>query len=126
MSKLFSTFAVLMLTLGILFVVFPEFMLNTWGTKPDALACYMAQRYGVMFFGYATMLWLMRQTQSISTQRVILIGVIVAGAGMAIISTKGVISGTVNSSGWLAVIVEVLLVVSAAVAWFKTKANNHN
>lgn len=111
-KPLFITASILTLGLGIAFVMFPKPMLVSWQTSPDDLSIYMAQRYGVMFFGYAPILWLVRNIPSSPTRSAILVGLLIAATSMTMLSTLGVVSGVVGVPSAAAIVVEGLLAIS--------------
>lgn len=114
----FAMAAVLTAGLGAAYVIAPEFMLAQWGVpEADAITIYMSRRYAVMFFGYATLLWLARDATRSPAGKAICAGGVVATTAMAVLSAWGPLSGVVGPFAWSAVAIEVVLAVFFARAW---------
>ncbi|HEX7760092.1 MAG TPA: hypothetical protein VF459_11345 [Caulobacteraceae bacterium] len=106
--------ASLALVLGCLLVFLTRVVLRAWGAAdPSALAVYAIRRYGVLFFGYALILWSMRNLGPSRARTGLLGGVAVVGAFMAALSLLGIRQGVVGPGMWPAVVVESLLAASA-------------
>ena len=107
----FSLAAVLTSVLGVLWLFFPQAMLGAFGApQPDAIAVYMARRYGALFFGYAATLWLGRASASSPALKAILGGGVVVSVVICIVSLVGVLfTGVVGPAVWGAGVVEALL-----------------
>jgi uncharacterized membrane protein (DUF441 family) len=106
---LFTITAVVTLLLGLSWLFFPAFMLAQWGAQPNEMLVYVSRRYAVMFLGYSVMVWLARNTEPSATRRAILAGGLVVTCILAVVSLLGVVSGTINASGWIAFAIELLL-----------------
>ncbi len=109
MKMLFSMAAALTLILGLTWLLVPEQMYSLLGVQPDAVAIYMARRYGGLFFGYAVILWLAREAGASPARTAIVAGGAVVSGAMTIISLVGVLSGVVGGALWGAVVIEALL-----------------
>jgi hypothetical protein len=85
-------------------------MLCAFGApQPDAIAVYMARRYGALFFGYAATLWLGRASALSPALKAILGGGVVVSVLICIVSLVGVFTGVVGPAVWGAGVVEALL-----------------
>ncbi len=120
MKILFGVAAGLTLLLGVVWLLFPQFMLASWGVRPDPVSAYMARRYGGLFFGYAAILWLGRASGPSPARTAILAGCAIVTTVMAVVSLGGVLTGVVGPAVWSAVVIEVLL--AAAFAYFYVTA----
>lgn len=109
MKVLFSVSAVLMVVLGLTWLLVPVTAFGLWGVQPDAVSVYMGRRYAALFFGYAVILWINREASDSPAQTSILLGGLVSCVIMAVLSAMGVLTGTINASGWLAFVVETVL-----------------
>ncbi len=117
MRVFFRVVAVLIFLLGVAWLFFPQQMLSSWGVQGDAVAVYMARRYGAMFFGYATILWLSRNAASSSARNAILSGGAAVTTVLTFVSLLGAISGVVGPAVWSTVVIEAVL--AAAFTWFR-------
>jgi heme A synthase len=96
--------------MGVLWLLVPEMLLAVWGTPhPDAIAVYMARRYGALFFGYAIILWLTRSAGPSPARKAILAGSAGLTTVITVVSLVGVLTGVVGPAVWSAVLVEALL-----------------
>lgn len=116
MKALFVATTCLTVLLGVGWLFFPQGMLAGWGVEGDALAVYMARRYGGLFFGYATLLWLARSAGPSPARTAILAGGLVVSVVMTLVSLLGALSGVVGPMAWAAVVVEAVL--AAAFVYF--------
>jgi hypothetical protein len=101
--------AVLTLLLGLLWILFPEAMLAGWGATVSIDAVYMSRRYATLFFGYALILWLARESPPSHTRRAVVAGEFVVTGLMAVLSLSGVLTSTINATGLFACGIEALL-----------------
>jgi hypothetical protein len=112
LKGLFVATTCVTLLLGVGWLFFPQAMLSGWGVAGDPLAVYMARRYGGLFFGYATLLWLGRSAGPSSARTAILAGGVAVSVVMTLVSLLGALSGVVGPMVWLAVAVEAVLAVA--------------
>jgi hypothetical protein len=110
-KMLFTMAAVLTAVLGVAWLFAPAFMLADLGITGDTVDLYMGRRYGGMFFGYCTLLWLARGASASPARRAIVAGGFAVTAVLAVVSTIGVAGGIVGPHGWVAVVIEALLAI---------------
>jgi hypothetical protein len=122
MKALFGIAAVLTLLLGVVWLFFPESMFSSWGVQPDALAIYMARRYGGLLFGYSAILWMARATQASPARTAILAGGAIVTGLMTMVSLVGVLSGVVGPVVWSAVAIEAALAGGFSYYWATGRA----
>ncbi len=111
MKTLFVVAALLMLLLGVVWTLWPQPVLSSWGVQANDVTVYIARRYGSQFFGYAVILWMSRATESSAARSAILAGGAVVTSVIAIVSVVGIMIGVVGFSIWSAALIEVLLAV---------------
>lgn len=109
MKTLFTISAGLTLLLGIAWLFAPGAMLASWGVQGDGVTIYMSRRYGGLFIGYATLLWMARGAASSPARTAILTGGAAVTAVMTVVSLVGILAGIVGPMVWIATVVEVLL-----------------
>jgi hypothetical protein len=105
----FSVGAAITLLLGVAWTLFPETMLSSWGIHADSAAIYVARRYGGLFFGYALILWLAKQSEPSTARTAILAGGALVTLGMAVLSVFGIVTRAAGPGVGVAAVVEVLL-----------------
>ncbi len=108
-KKLLNTVAILIFLLGMAWFLLPEAMLASWGAAANETAIYMSRRYSVLLLGNAVILWLARSSRQSETQRIVFAGSFVSTVLMALTSLSGILSNTINASGWIAFSVEAVL-----------------
>ena len=96
----------LMLLLGSLWLFIPEVLLRDWNVQTNEAGVYVARRYGGLVYGYAVILWLCRSGEPSIGRAAILGGSAFVTGLMAMISLWGVVSDTIGSKGWVAVVLE--------------------
>jgi hypothetical protein len=110
MRTVLSAAAVVTGVLGVLWIIFPEFMLTGWGAPhADAITVYMSRRYGGLFFGYAVIMWLGRASPPSAPRSAILAGGAVVTVVLTIVSVVGAITEVVGPAVWGAAVAEALL-----------------
>ena len=88
-------------------------MLTHWNiTGADALTLYVGQRMGVIFFGYAIALWMVRDIPPSTARYALLVSGFVSVLGLALLSLIGVLNNTIGSSGIFAAVLESLFAVA--------------
>ena len=110
-SALFSVASFLTLLLGLGWILAPGAMLSAWGIAASDALIYMSRRSAALFLGYAVILWRSRTSIQSDARQAIVGGTLVVSILMAVMSLYGVLSNTINPSGWLAFAVEVLLAI---------------
>ena len=108
-KNLFRVAALLTLVLGLVWMLFPEAMLTGWGATASDIAIYMSRRYAALFFGYALILWLARESPQSQARRAIMAGGFVATVLMALLSLSGVLTSRITVMGLFACAIETLL-----------------
>ncbi len=115
MAQLFQIFLTissgLTLLLGLVWVMIPRTMLAGWGTSSNPMLDYMSRRYGTLFFGYTILLFIAGRSPDLGMQRGISISTLVITILMSFLSLAGILRGTINRSGLIALIVETCLAV---------------
>jgi nitrate reductase gamma subunit len=117
MKILFGVAALVMVLLGAAWLLFPESSLSSWGVGPEAGAVYLGRRYGVLFLGYAVILWCGRASEPSPARRAILLGNAFVNGGMTLVSLVGVTTHVVGPSVWSAAAVEGLLAAAFACSY---------
>src|SRR5262245_35013030 len=98
-----------MTLLGVAWLASPASALSSWGVSVEPGAVYLGRRYGVLFLGYAVILWCGRGLESPPARRAILLGNAVVNAGMMLASMWGATTRVVAPSVWGAAVVEGML-----------------
>lgn len=112
MKTYFLIASTLLFLLGVTAVFFPEALLASWDMKSDAAGQYVTRRYGGMFFGYATILWLSRRSgPSPAVRNILFMGLIVATT-MTVLSLYGILTGVAGPAMWGPVVIEAALAVT--------------
>lgn len=109
MKLFFSIAAGFTFVLGVGWLFFPAILLAGFGVEAEALAIYIGRRSGVLFLGYAVILWLGRTSTASPARTAILAGGLVVSVVMAAVSLVGIFTGIVGPALWIAVVVESLL-----------------
>ena len=115
MKAMLGVGAALMLLLGLSWLCFPQGALRSWGLQPDSAVVFVARRYGALCLGFAVTLWLGRASE----RSAILAGFSVANLAMAVVSTAGILSRTVEPAAWSAAALEALLAAAAGYFWLR-------
>jgi hypothetical protein len=105
----FAVGAATTLLLGVAWTLFPATMLSSWGIQADASAIYMGRRYGGLFFGYALILWLARESESSTARTAIMAGGALVTLGMAVLSVFGIVTQVAGPGVGVAAVIEILL-----------------
>lgn len=123
LKALFSSAAVLTGALGVLWLFFPQIMFHgLLISEPDAITVYMARRYGALFFGYATMLWLGRASPRSPALTAMLAGGTLVSVVIGAVSTIGALTGVVGPAIWGAMLIEAVLAGAFAFHWRATRS----
>ena len=113
-AKLYLTIAAIIAILyGIAFVLIPAEMLQPYSVQPEPHVILAIRLLGSAFLGYGLILWFARDFQDWSSVRSILIAIVVGDVIGGLVIAWGTIQGTVNTLGWLNVILYALLVLGA-------------
>jgi len=108
-KRLFSLSAFFALLLGLAWMLFPESLLSSWGISSNPALVYLSRRYSVQFLGSALVLWFARNDSQTQTGHAVVAGNFITSMLMAGMSLYGVLSSTINSLGWMAFGLEILL-----------------
>ena len=94
---------------GIAFIVAPDFVVITYGMKPDAALNLMARYFGLTLLGIGVVTWLVRETSDGKALRGLLTGLAVQAVIGLLVSIWGTVSNTMNGMGWSAVVIYAIL-----------------
>jgi uncharacterized membrane protein YfcA len=112
--KVYLTIAAIIAILyGIAFVLIPAEMLQPYGVLPEPHVILAIRLLGSAFLGFGLILWFARDFQDWAAVRGILIASVVGDGVGGLVIAWGTIQGTVNTLGWLNVILYALLVLGA-------------
>ena len=115
MSVLFAAAAVLTAVLAMAWLFVPGTMLKWWQADPNPSSIYMARRGGVLFLGFAVLLWGSRDAATTPAGLAIAAGAAVVSTAMMIASVVGIRQRVVGLAVWGAAAVEAGL---AAAFWY--------
>lgn len=113
--------AVLALGYGLGLILMPGFMNATYGFGTSAAEILLARFFGVELLGLGVVAWLSKDLTGVSV-RPIIMGSLVADALGAIFALMGTLGGVMNSAGWSAVAIYVLLTLGFAYFQFMAPA----
>jgi len=91
------------------FTLFPAYAVVLYGAPAEPHLIFAVRILGSVLLGLGVITWLARDFRDWSAVRTVLIGGVVADVIGAIVTASGTIQGTVNASGWLSTIVDILL-----------------
>jgi hypothetical protein len=112
--KVYLTIAAIIAILyGIAFVLIPAEMLQPYGVLPEPHVILAIRLLGSAFLGFGLILWFARDFQDWAAVRGILIASVVGDGVGGLVIAWGTIQSTVNTLGWLNVILYALLVLGA-------------
>lgn len=92
--------------LAVLLIAIPEVIYFLFSLTGDAVGDFLAKRAGMLFLGFATLLFYSRNAETSSTRSAISLGLIVAMAGLAMLGAYEYFRGYAGIGIWLAVFTE--------------------
>lgn len=116
-SNLLVLNAVLGLIFGIGFVLIPTTVVNLYGVTPGPAVNLVGQFFGVELIAVGLLSWLARNVMDSEAQGAITLAFLVSNVIGLIISIIGTLSGVLNTFGWSAVVI--YLVLSLGYAYFQ-------
>ena len=106
---LFTITAILSFVNGIFYLLFPELSLSLLGQSTNAIGILNTQFFGAAALGIGAITWLARNIETWEFQRIIAIGILITLSISAAAGFAGVLSGTLNTTGWLMVCTDSVL-----------------
>ena len=116
-SNLLVLNAVFGLIFGIGFVLIPTTVVNLYGVTPGPAVNLVGQFFGVELIAVGLLSWLARNVMDSEAQGAITLAFLVSNVIGLIISIIGTLSGVLNTFGWSAVVI--YLVLSLGYAYFQ-------
>ncbi len=101
--------AVVALVYAISLLVIPATLQGVYGIDSNASAQLMARFFGVGLVAVGLLSWLVRNSTDSSTQRAVILALLISYAVGVIVSLLGTLSGVMNAVGWSGVIIYLLL-----------------
>jgi hypothetical protein len=101
--------AIVCLCLGIPILLVPNFMYSIFGATLAAGGVFAAREYGASMMGNLMLTWFARNSQESDARWAIVLALFVYDAVGFIIALIAIMSGAINSLGWLIVLLYLLL-----------------
>jgi hypothetical protein len=96
---------------GVAFVLIPDFLLASFGMTTEPSTVLSAWYFGLTLLGLGLVVWLVRETSDGKALRGLLSGLAVQSVIGVVVSIWGTRSGTMNATGWSAVLIYAVLLV---------------
>ena len=109
LSNLLTLNAVVALVFGLGFLLVPGSVLAMYGATPGPQINLTGQLFAVELIHIAVLAWLIRNVSDGLAQRAVVIAGLVANLVGLVVSLIGTLSGVVNSLGWSAVVIYLVL-----------------
>jgi hypothetical protein len=106
---LITTTALLSILNGVLYLIFPNFIAGILNIIPDGYGVLITRYYGACALGYGSLLWLLRNTESKSVARAVLLSILILLGISTVIGIFGLIEGVTNQFGVLFVLTDLIL-----------------
>jgi len=113
-----SIASVLSLLNGLSFILLPAFSLSLLGRSTNSTGIMNARLFGACALGLALITWLGRNSESKEVRKLVAYGMLVTLALLVLVDISGLVSGAVNSLGWLFFAADFSLSVALLVAIF--------
>lgn len=97
------------LILFVIFIVFPENYVSTYGVSPDPSAAFVVRRASPMFAGLALILWMCRDVAPSTLRTALGVGLAVIFGGIALTGIAEFRFGTANAAILVAATGELLI-----------------
>lgn len=119
-SIVFWIAGILGMLFGLGFLLFPQYLLSSYGVTLDARTTFLTRDYGFTLFALGAIVWLMRNTTSIkeAVKAVVTGGLLFSLLGM-IVSIWNIAALTVTPMHWVNLAIYVLLTVGFGILFFK-------
>jgi hypothetical protein len=101
--------AIVCLCLGIPILLVPNFIYSIFGATLAAGGAFAAREYGASMMGNLMLTWFARDSQESEARWAIVLALFVYDAIGFIVALIAILSGAVNSLGWLIVVLYLLL-----------------
>jgi len=113
-KTIFTIHAIVPLVYGICFELVPSLLLSTYGVTQDPSSILMGRYFGVALIAIGLVCWFARVVTDTTARRAIVLGLLISNIIGVIVSVQGTLSGVMNSVGWTAVGIYVLLTLGVA------------
>lgn len=114
LSNLLVINAIIALVYGIAFVLVPATVLSIYGMTPNPGMSLAGQFFGVALIGIGLVTWFARNVADSAAQRAIILGLLISDAVGVIVAVLGTLSSVMNTVGWSAVGIYLLLALGYA------------
>ncbi len=114
--------AIICVSFGFLFLVFPGFLLNLMVAELGPGGLYTARLYGASLAGTLLLSWFSQDAGKSSARRAIILDLFIYDGIGLIVSLFAVLSGVLNWLGWGIVAVYLFLAVGYGYFWFNDPA----
>jgi len=105
---------IIALVYGISLVLMPATVGGMHGMSPNPGTNLVAQFFGLTLIGVGLICWLVRNAADSGTQRAIVLAQLISTVIGVIVAVMGTISGVMNTVGWSAVVIYLLLALGYA------------
>jgi NAD/NADP transhydrogenase beta subunit len=124
LSNLMIINAIVALVYGIAFVLVPTTVLGLYGMTQGTSEALAGQFFGVTLIAIGLLTWFARKVTDSDAQRAIILSLLISDVIGVIVAVMGTVSGVMNSFGWSAVVIYLLLALGYAYfQFFKPSAS---
>jgi hypothetical protein len=113
-KTVFTIHAIVPLAYGICFELVPALVLSTYGVTQGPSEILMGRYFGVALIAIGLVCWFARDVTDAAARRAIVLALLISNIIGLIVSVQGTLSGVMNSVGWTAVGIYVLLTLGVA------------
>jgi hypothetical protein len=93
---------------GISFLLVPSTVLSIYGITQGSAEQLLGQYFGVALVGIGLITWLAREVTEVSTQRAMILALLISNLAGVIVSVLGTLSDVMSAVGWSAVAIYVV------------------
>ncbi len=93
---------------GISFLLVPSTVLSIYGVTQGPAEQLMGQFFGVALIGIGLLTWLAKEVTEVSTQRAMILALLISNLAGVIVSVLGTLSDVMSAVGWSAVVIYVV------------------
>ncbi len=93
---------------GISFLLVPSTVLSIYGVTQGPAEQLMGQYFGVALIGIGLLTWLAKEVTEVSTQRAMILALLISNLAGVIVSVLGTLSDVMSAVGWSAVAIYVV------------------
>ena len=93
---------------GISFLLVPSTVLSIYGVTQGPAEQLMGQFFGVALIGIGLLTWLAKEVTEVSTQRAMILALLISNLAGVIVSVLGTLSDVMSAVGWSAVAIYVV------------------